>query len=108
MVIYNQQWIGKGDVVRLFDLGEEEYFRNVPHKRSHPIYSDLFRKLDQPHPDHGGRLWRDVHNVWQWGTSDHALESKLAEVGYKLEFKQNYGRFGRLPQFENHGFVFVR
>jgi hypothetical protein len=108
LIIYNQQWTGPGDVVRLFDLGEDEYFRNVPHKRSHPIYRDLFRNLDQPHPDHNGRLWRDVHHVWQWGISDAALEAKTAALGYRLAFKKNYGRFGRLPQFENHGFVFVR
>lgn len=108
LIIYNQQWTGPGDVVRLFDLGEDEYFRNVPHKRSNPTYSDLFRKLDQPHPDHNGRLWRDVHHVWQWGISDAALEAKAAALGYRLEFKKNYGRFGRLPQFENHGFVFVK
>lgn len=108
LVIYNQQWTGPGNVVRLFDLGEDEYFRNVPHKRSHPIYGDLFRKLDKPHPDHAGRLWRDVHHVWQWGISDAALEAKAAALGYRLEFKRNFGRFGRLPQFENHGFVFVR
>lgn len=108
LIIYNQQWTGPGDVVRLFDLGEAEYFRNVPHKRSHPAYNDLFRKLDQPHPDHNGRLWRDVHHVWQWGISDAALEAKATALGYRLEFKKNYGRFGRLPQFENHGFVFVK
>jgi len=108
LMIYNQQWTGPGEIVRLLDLGEEEYFRNVPHKRSHPIYADLFRKLDQPHPDHGGRVWRDVHHVWQWGISDAALEAKAGALGYRLEFKKNFGSFGHLPQFENHGFLFVR
>ena len=35
--IYNQQWTGADTTVRLLDLGEEEYFRNVPvdPKKSH-------------------------------------------------------------------------
>lgn len=31
LLIYNQQWIGSTTTVRLLDLGEKHYFRNVPH-----------------------------------------------------------------------------
>jgi hypothetical protein len=106
-VIYNQQWIGSDATVRLFDLGEDEYFHNVPHKRGEQPYADLFRKLDEKHPDHD-RNWRDVHNVWQWGITDSDLEAAATKLGFRLVLKKNYGRFARLANFENHGFVFVR
>lgn len=107
LVIYNQQWTGSGSNVRLLDLGEEEYFRNVPHKRRQENYKNLFGKLDEIHPEHD-RPWRDVHHIWQWGITDADLESKVGELGFQLQYKKNCGRFGRLPNFENHAFIFAR
>lgn len=107
LVIYNQQWTGSGSKVRLLDLGEDEYFRNVPHNRRQKNYKDLFGKLDENHPEHD-RPWRDVHHIWQWGITDADLESKVGELGFKLLHKKNCGRFGRLPNFENHAFIFSR
>jgi hypothetical protein len=107
LVIYNQQWTGSGNNVRLLDLGEDEYFRNVPHNPRQENYKDLFGKLDEVHPEHD-RPWRDVHHIWQWGITDADLEEKLAELGFKLLYKKNCGRFGRLPNFENHAFIFAR
>jgi len=106
-VIYNQQWTGSKNTVRLLDLGEKEYFRNVPHDRDVQEYTDLFAKLDQVHPDRNKR-WRDVPDIWQWGITDADLESKLAQLGFKLVYKKECGRFGRLPNCENHAFVFSR
>lgn len=107
-LIYNPQWLGPGRCVRLLDLGEEEYFRNVPHVRGDGPYGDLFAKLDTPHPDHGGRLWRDVHHIWQWGITDADLVSKMQDLGYRLRFFVNDGQFAALKNFENHAFVFSR
>jgi len=107
LLIYNQQWTGSKDTVRLLDLGEEEYFRNVPHNRRQENYRNLYEKLDQIHPDHD-RPWRDVHHIWQWGITDADLESKVTRLGFKLVYKKNCGRFGRLPNFENHAFIFSR
>ncbi|ODR05028.1 hypothetical protein BHQ21_15465 [Mycobacterium sherrisii] len=107
LVIYNQQWTGPGSNVRLLDLGEDEYFRNVPHNPRQENYKDLFGKLDQIHPDHN-RPWRDVHHIWQWGITDTDLEAKVDELGFTLLHKKNCGRFGRLPNFENHAFIFAR
>lgn len=107
LIIYNQQWIGPGSNIRLLDLGEEEYFRNVPHNPRQENYKNLFARLDDIHPDHG-RPWRDVHHIWQWGITDDDLESKIAELGFSLMYKKNCGRFGRLPNFENHAFIFAR
>ena len=106
-VIYNQQWTGAGSAVRLLDLGEKEYFRNIPQSPNHKTYRNLFDRLDQIHPQHG-RPWRDVHNIWQWGITDTGLESKMNELGFNLVYKKNYGPYGRLPNFEDHAFIFSR
>ncbi|BCO47485.1 hypothetical protein MINTM002_31590 [Mycobacterium intracellulare] len=105
MLIYNQQWMGSDTTVRLLDLGEKEYLRNVP--SGHDEYNGLFQKLDQKHPEHD-RTWRDYQGLWQWGITDAALESKLADLGYKLVYKKDCGKFGRLPNFDNHAFLFTR
>lgn len=41
MLIYNQQWMGSDTTVRLLDLGEKEYLRNVP--SGHDEYNGLFK-----------------------------------------------------------------
>lgn len=107
LLIYNQQWIASGSRLRLLDMGEDEYFRNVPHTRDEPPYDGLFAKLDTVHPDHGKR-WRDVHHIWQWGITDADLEEKAAALGFTLLEKRNWGRFGRLKNFEDHSFLFAR
>lgn len=105
--IYNQQWTGDGGPVRLLDLGREAYFANVPHVESDPNYGSLFDKLDEIHPQHQ-RPWRDVHNIWQWGITDENLIEKMKALGFSVAFSKNCGRWGDLPNIENHGFVFVR
>jgi hypothetical protein len=107
-LIYNQQWVGRGRRLRLLDLGEDEYFRNVPHARDEGPYAGLFAKLDTPHPDHGGRRWRDVHHIWQWGITDADLLDKMQDLGYRFRLFANGGPFGQLENFENHAFVFNR
>lgn len=106
-VIFNQQWTGAGRRVRLLDLGREEYFKNVPHLAAEPPYTDLFEKLDTVHPQHQ-RVWRDVHNIWQWGITDEDLEEKMRSLGFRRLYYRNCGRFGSLPNTENHAFVFGR
>ncbi len=106
-VIYNQQWIGSSETVRLLDLGQKDYFANVPHDENDPTYRDLFDKLDDIHPQHG-RPWRDVHNIWQWGITDQSLLSVMGDLGFKLQWYRNCHRFGDLANFENHAFVFQK
>jgi hypothetical protein len=105
-IVYNEQWTGSENTVRLLDLGHEEYLRNVPHEE-HPTYKALFEKMYEIHPQHK-RIWRDIHNVWQWGITDRDLLRTMEDLGYKMQFYKNYGRFGSLPNFENHGFVFQK
>lgn len=105
LIIYNQQWIESNLTVRLLDLGEDEYFENTPHSRSEYPYDNLFRKLDEKHPDHD-RIWRDVHHIWQWGITDADLQSKVEKLGFRMQFYKNCGKFGNLTNFENHAYVF--
>ncbi|WP_082959256.1 hypothetical protein [Mycobacterium mantenii] len=107
LVIYNQQWTGSDHTVRLLDLGEKEYFRNVPHPRYRKPYKNLYEKLDEKHPDHD-RPWRDVHHIWQWGITDADIESTVGALGFKFLYKKECGRFGRLPNFQNRAFIFAR
>ena len=107
LLIYNQQWVGPGSRVRLLDLGEDEYFKNVPHKRSEPTYAALYQRLDQIHPDHG-RPWRDVHHIWQWGITDDDLIARCEALGFTLSRTENCGQFGSLKNFQNHTFIFSR
>ena len=106
-IIYNQQWIGSERTVRLLELGEEEYFRNVPHERTEGPYNSLFQKLEEKHPDHD-RPWRDVRHIWQWGITDTDLRAKVESLDFRLQFMKNCGRFGKLGNFENHAFVFSK
>jgi len=106
-IIYNQQWIGSEKTVRLLDLGRDEYFKNVPHDEAHPTYKSLFEKIYELHPQHK-RIWRDIHNVWQWGITDRDLLNTMDFLGYKLRYYKNCGRFGSLTNFEKHAFVFQK
>lgn len=105
-LIFNQQFLSPA-TVRLLDLGEDEFFRNVPHDRNHPTYRDLFSRLDEIHPDHG-RPWRDVHHIWQWGITDHDLHAHLSKRGFRLEFFRSWGQVLHLKKFENHACIYVK
>ena len=104
-VIFNQQWTRDKHTVRLLDLGESDYFANVPHDPEHPNYAGLFERLDQIHPQHHRKI-RDIHNIWQWGITDTDLVAKMEDLGYDLDYYKNCGQFQNLDNFQNHAFVF--
>jgi hypothetical protein len=106
-VVYNQQWTGSEQTVRLLDLGRDEYFKNVPHDKEHPAYRELFNNMNEISPV-SKRALRDRLDVWQWGISDHDLLHTMKNMGYKMQYYKNCGRFGSLPNFENHAFVFQK
>jgi hypothetical protein len=107
LLIFNQQYINLRTTTRLLELGREEYFRNVPHAPDEEPYKTYFRDLDAIHPQHG-RPYRDIHNIWQWGIVDADLLSRMSELGFKMHFYKNCGRFGQLRNVENHAFAFCR
>ena len=111
LLIYNQQWTGE-KTVRLLDLGPGESFRNTPREPTdrlyhNTLYQELFDKMHELHPEHN-RPWRDIYNVWQWGITDADLIATVEALGFRLQYYKNCGRFGQLPNFENHAFVFKR
>ncbi len=106
-VIYNQQWVGGRRTVRLLDLPRDQYFANVPHDRTVPPYSFLFEKMYEMNTEHG-RIWRDVHNIWQWGIVDHDLIDCLDHLGFTLQLYKNCGQWGELRNIQNHAFVFQK
>lgn len=108
-LIFNQQYTAAEHTVRLLDLGEQEYFENVPHtKESDVEYKDLFEKMNQMHPVHKDRTYRDMPDVWQWGITDDDLAALLSSLGFTLMYFKNCGPFGQLKSIENHAFVFSR
>jgi len=106
-VIYNQQFINSKTTVRLLDLGYDEYFKNVPHDKEHPLYKSLFEKMYEIHPEHQ-RIWKDIHNVWQWGITDNDLCAKMKDLEFTLKYYKNIGQFGSLKNFQDHAFIFLK
>ncbi|MDJ0633114.1 MAG: hypothetical protein QNJ34_07980 [Xenococcaceae cyanobacterium MO_188.B29] len=106
-LVYNQQWIGSENTVRLIDLGRDEYLKNTPHTEESPNCKAVFEKMNEIHPQHK-RIWRDIHNVWQWGITDRDLLRHMENLGFKMQWYKNFGRFASLPNFENHAFVFQK
>jgi hypothetical protein len=106
-LILNQQFTASEKTVRLLDLGEEEYFRNVPHSRDEEPYKSVFKSPYEMHRQHK-RINRDIHNIWQWGITDDDLIAKMKLLGFKTQFYKNAGKFDNLENFESHAFVFTR
>jgi hypothetical protein len=106
-LIFNQQYINLTKTVRLLDLGNDEYFRNIPHCPDEEPYKTYFRDLDAIHP-RDGKPYRDMHSIWQWGIIDSELVSRMQDLGFSMALYKNCGRFGQLPNVENHAFVFSR
>ena len=56
----------------------------------------------------GGRPWRDVHDIWQWGITDRDLIARMAELGFGLRLFENTGPWRELERFHDGAFVFDR
>jgi hypothetical protein len=91
--------------VRLPELGRERYLELVP---PDPLHDALFDRLDEPNPRRGGRPWRDVHDVWQWGITDGALRARMAELGFAEVHHEDGGPWQGLASFHHGAFVFAR
>ena len=104
-VIYNQQFTSSDTSVRLLDLGFDKYFELVRVKRKSELYKNLVEKTYETHPGHK-RIWRDIHNVWQWGITDRDLIHTLETIGFSLVYQKNWGQFSNFKNFENHAFIF--
>jgi hypothetical protein len=103
-VIVNPQWTEGDAAVRLLDLGREQYLASVPPMGE--LHDGLFDRLDQINPERG-RPWRDVHDVWQWGITDAALERTMDGLGFTRAHYQDAGPWQGLERFANRAFVYV-
>ena len=104
-LIFNQQYVSSEHTVRLMDLGEAEYFKNVPYNPNDPKYKDLFRNIDAIHPT-SQKPYRDMKYLWQWGITDCDLVDAMDHLGFSQVYYYNWGSFGKLKSFENHAFIF--
>jgi hypothetical protein len=95
---------GRGETVRLIELGEERYLDIVCEQE---IHAGLFERLDQVN-EQRGRPWRDVHDIWQWGITDADLRERMAGLGFELAFYENHGSWRGLPAFSSGAYVFAR
>ena len=103
-VIVQPTYVGDGPAVRLLDLGRERYRAAVPEV---PIHDEALAHLDEPNARRG-RPWRDVHDIWQWGITDAALQAKLVELGFALAHTESPGPWQGLNEFTDSSYVFVR
>lgn len=103
-VIVQPTYVGQGPAVRLLDLGAERYLEAVPEVAFH---HEALARLDEVN-ERRGRLWRDVHDIWQWGITDAALQGKLAGLGFALAHHESLGRWRGLADFDDAAYVFIR
>lgn len=106
IVIYNQQFTRGEEAIRLTELPLSEYVELVPDFRL-DVYKYVFDHKTEMHPTYG-KMWGDIHNIFQWGITDSALRTTMKRLGYEEVFYANFGRFSELSAFENHAFGFVR
>jgi hypothetical protein len=110
-LIFNPQFTAADHTVRLLDLGEDEYFRNIPHTRDDEPYKTVLAKMHEIHPRpqyKQQRIFRDIHDIWQWGIVDEDLIFRMKNLGFTMQYFKNWGRFNKLTNFENHAFAFCK
>jgi hypothetical protein len=106
IVIYNQQYIRSHESVRLTDLPLSEYVSIVPRRRDQ-LYEFIYEHHSEMHPEYQ-KPWKDIHNIWQWGITDHAVRSLMGQLGFQEKLYRNFGMFSNLRSFEDHAFVFAK
>jgi hypothetical protein len=108
IVIVQPQW-NDAETVRLLDLGDREYMAAIPQSEAAhgSVYAGLFGRLDEVN-EQRGRLWRDVHDIWQWGITDRDLIARMAGLGFGLRLFENTGPWRGLERFHESAFVFDR
>jgi len=109
-LIFNPQFIASDQTVRLLDLSEDEYFRNIPHKKNEEPYKTVLERMHEIHPRpqyKQQRIYRDIHDIWQWGIVDEELISRMKHLGFTMRYFKNWGKYNELTNFENHAFAFA-
>ena len=97
-------WWNGPKTERLLDLGRAAYLDAVPMPEFHAPILDRLDEINERR----GRLWRDCHDIWQWGIADTDLRARLDALGYKLAYHENVGRWRGLDRFDDCSYVFAR
>jgi hypothetical protein len=107
-IIYNQD-LNASRTVRFHENGLDWYVQNVPGVPEEPDrISQWFAKHDQICP-WLNRPWRDVHHYWQWGITKWDLMEKLRELGFTLDWFNNFGIWSdQYPNIKLNGYLFSR
>lgn len=100
-VISQPMWNGDS-TVRLLELGRERYVESVILPEWH---DQAWDRLDEWHPERG-RLWRDSHDIWQWGNTETDLVATMARLGFELDYRENLGPWMGLERFDDVAMVF--
>jgi hypothetical protein len=103
-VLSGPWWNGGDETVRLVELGRERYLEAVPLP---DLHAEIWEKLDAYNPRRD-RLWRDCHDIWQWGIPEAALRSAMTELGFELSHREQGGPWMGLADFDDIAFVFTR
>jgi hypothetical protein len=80
-VIYNQQYVGGGETIRLTKLPLERYVALTTEARTE-TYQYIYEHRDELHPQYY-KPWGDVHNVAEWGITDKDLCTTMSRLGYR-------------------------
>ncbi len=104
-VIFNQMFNKTDKTIRLLDLGFDEYFQHVPFERDHPLSQNVINKTYELNPDHG-KIWRDIHHIFQWGITVNDLIDKMKELNFELLYNEFLGKFSYSDSFDDHAFIF--
>ena len=107
-LVVNPQFTGCRNSVRLLDLGNEEYFKNIPHSIEYPIYKRVFENPYQI-DSYSKKPLRDTFYIWQWGITNHGLIDVMEQLGYELWYlERDKLVYGKERNFINHAFIFVK
>ena len=97
-IIHNQCWLGP-ETIRFPDLSADEYIERVYTHDPEPVHGWYARH--EEFNDEQQKLWRDVHNFWQWGITAKDLIGTLWDLGYGIDAFENVGLFDpRFPEIE--------
>jgi hypothetical protein len=100
-VIHNPQWTGSDESIRLSEFASEEYREKVPGTKG----KSLQEMKPVPARSGGGHL----RLPWEIGITDADLMEKMKDLGFKLQYFENTGRFREgFENFENHAFIFSK
>ena len=106
-LIYNQQWVGSDNTIRLHDLSNSDYLSMVPNDHTSSSFQQAIATPTDIHPVHK-KQWKDTPDIWQWGITDNDLIQKMDELGFEQTYFRNHGQYGASKNFKNHAFIFKK